>query len=387
MVKKIQLIIFSAILFEIFLGGGGQLIAIDAISLRMIFFAIAVLMGLYAIFFKRDNNVIIWIPYILIYFFLIYWGFFVGSLSGYNGSDIFQEIKPLLYFFIIIYFSAEIKSINHVLLIVKIIKISSFIMAVFYVMIQMLFYFGIVDDAYFYALVEPSGEFFFRGDRYFFYKGFLYICIGSIFWFIEEGILAKIIFSFLFVAIALTQTRGFIIALCIVLTLIIIERNKLSGILAKLFLAVLLSIPVYTFFVGNDTLSVAREVSNDVRLEDINFIYDNVSFISIIFGKGFGAYINGRLNIEINYLWIFYKIGLLGLAFFGFLFLKIFSDYLKVRSIDYKLTAGFFFGVLFVYLETASNPFLTNPIGMSFVLIAMIVLNKFVLFKKNKKYF
>ncbi len=50
-------------------------------------------------------------------------------------------------------------------------------------------------------------------------------------------------------------------------------------------------------------------------------------------------------------------------------------DYLNaLRSGAGPAALPFFLGAVYVYLESATNPFLTNPIGMSMVLISLVVL-------------
>ena len=44
------------------------------------------------------------------------------------------------------------------------------------------------------------------------------------------------------------------------------------------------------------------------------------------------------------------------------------------NSAAYSLACAFFFGMVFVYVQTVSNPYLNNPIGLSFVMMAIFSL-------------
>ena len=110
----------------------------------------------------------------------------VGWVNNAEFSFIFEDIKPLSYFYCIIFFSFYIDSIQKVNWIVSLIKKTSLFMALVYIFIQILFYFGKIDFLAFYDYVNnqiSKSDFFFRGTKgLFFYKGFLYMIVGLIFW-------------------------------------------------------------------------------------------------------------------------------------------------------------------------------------------------------------
>jgi hypothetical protein len=66
------------------------------------------------------------------------------------------------------------------------------------------------------------------------------------------------------------------------------------------------------------------------------------------------------------------------------IFLALIRGYVTaVSNGNRKIALPFFLSCLFVYIETLTNPFLNNPIGMSMVLISLAVFN--VLRKKNRR--
>jgi hypothetical protein len=95
-----------------------------------------------------------------------------------------------------------------------------------------------------------------------------------------------------------------------------------------------------------------------------------------LIGDGFGSYINDRLNIENTYLWVLWKTGILGLIFWLMPFVLSTFYYQQIRfgRHDYELASALYYSLVLVYIQTATNPFLNNPIGLSFVLIALFSL-------------
>jgi len=94
-----------------------------------------------------------------------------------------------------------------------------------------------------------------------------------------------------------------------------------------------------------------------------------------LIGKGFGAPIGDRNRIEINYVEIFYKQGLLGLLIWLALFAYSFLLYSKLPPENRQFGAAFLLSGFFVAVATASNTFLTGSIGMAVVFIAVVSLS------------
>ena len=44
------------------------------------------------------------------------------------------------------------------------------------------------------------------------------------------------------------------------------------------------------------------------------------------------------------------------------------------RDPDFRLASAYLFSTILIYVQTLSNPYLNNPIGLSFVLIALFSL-------------
>jgi O-antigen ligase len=83
------------------------------------------------------------------------------------------------------------------------------------------------------------------------------------------------------------------------------------------------------------------------------------------------------VHMEISFLEIFHKQGLLGVFFWITIFVCIcYSFYKADLNGNRKLALPFLLSTIFIYLQTMTNPYLNNPIGMSVVIISLIVLKR-----------
>jgi hypothetical protein len=78
--------------------------------------------------------------------------------------------------------------------------------------------------------------------------------------------------------------------------------------------------------------------------------------------------------MEISYLEIFHKQGLIGLAFWASLAGAIFHQYLQAGPS--AETDAFFYSSLFIFIESLTNQYINNPIGMSILLLSLVCLYK-----------
>jgi hypothetical protein len=133
---------------------------------------------------------------------------------------------------------------------------------------------------------------------------------------------------------------------------------------------------VWTYAPSVDTsIGLSRTISNDQRIDDIAFISNKASTSTLVLGEGFGSFINARTNIENTFLWALWKFGIIGLMFWLMPLAICTYFYLQVPQWHTNSLAGaYYFSTILVYVETATNPYLNNPIGLSFVLVAIFSL-------------
>jgi hypothetical protein len=112
---------------------------------------------------------------------------------------------------------------------------------------------------------------------------------------------------------------------------------------------------------------------------------DAITPTSIVMGHGFGEGVRVRDNhLEIIYLEIFHKQGLIGLTFWVFILFYIGLLYFNCKRLGYEKKARpFLLAALFIYIQSATNPYLTNSIGLNMIMISIVSLNIYL--KEGRK--
>ena len=295
-----------ALMLELMLGGGGRLYGeiTEEITLRMLlFFSIIPLTGLYILLRSAPAQVAyIW------YSFLLYLSFYsmVGLVNGHELGNILLDLR--LYFPLILFpfffFSAKFFDDKFGILL----RSSALVLILAFYAGYFLLAFGIIPFEVFY-IINDSGEFFFRGETSFVYKGFIFIFLAIPF-FIDRRFGFVYIFLALLSAI-LMESRGFLLTglAAVVITIMVKQDIVVRILLLKIFMLI---IPL--FIVGFEFFIKAE--SDSVRFADIDYVLARLDFYRWIFGAGFGALINGDVVIEFAYLQLLYKTGLIGLILF-----------------------------------------------------------------------
>lgn len=347
------------------------MIEFGTVSLKMILFVIAMTISFFSL---RNINGKDVFRLQSIFLLVLAIGFVNGAFSEADPNLIFEDIKPLLFLFMVNFFAININSINDIKKVSSVIKFSSLIMAIAYLLIVVGLNFGFIDFSKFYEEQSETSEIFFRGENFFFYKGFLYLGIGFLFYLLERGFRNQVCAFIVFVSLCLTLTRGFIIAAFLLYLYYIFFVTK-SFFLR--YLAVGLSIAGLFYFVPILIESLGDKSASDlIRIITVDQVLDKINFYSLFFGHGFGVGVVIRpVHMEISFLEIFHKQGLVGLFFwFGFLFF-LFNKFRKIKSVKLKqLGLPFLLSVFFVYIQSFTNPFVNNPIGISILIISFIVI-------------
>ena len=374
-------ILFIITLLELFLGGGGRVFEFGGIPLRMLLFILnIILIGVLYVYKSSIPQYVVILSLAILGILLVY--AVLGLINGAALPLILEDVKPLSYFFSVIFFSYYINSMKRVSLIVSLVKKSSLFLALVYVGIQALFYLGKIDfQAFYYYMnthVSPS-DFFFRGTQgLFFYKGFLYMVVGLIFWIHDRKKKWRgVAIVTIMIAMVLTGTRGFILTFAFLYALFFGIPYLLKLNTKFLILAFVLIIGSIYFF-GNINLG-DKELSNSIRVQQLVQVIERVNPISFVVGHGFGIGVPIReVHMEIGYLEVFHKQGVLGLSLWAIFFIILYNKYIKMKNFIY-LRKAFFLSVLFVILLSFTNPFFNNPIGISLFMISLCsltVMNK-----------
>jgi hypothetical protein len=142
---------------------------------------------------------------------------------------------------------------------------------------------------------------------------------------------------------------------------------------------------IFTILIAYNIIPYLTEILGDKsdsdRIRIVNFyeVIDRVNPASLLIGHGFGYGVPSRpIHMEISYLEIFHKQGLIGLLFWLILFFYIIIQYFKI-NINYKYIAmPFLLSVIFIYLQSLTNPFMNNPIGLTMILLTIVVFSKII---------
>lgn len=433
--NRFEKVLLTIIFIELFVGGGGRLIDFGVLSIRQVLFLLLIATFIYRIVkdkaylnfrvntFFRLNSVTIGI-YALLFWFVA--SALIGFINGHPLSvivmDFFRVSYFVAYFPLAYYLSGERFSKSRI---ISILKPSALVVAIFTIIVSLLgkTIFS-ANFAPFYNFMNwiMNDDLFFRPSNSVFYKSHLFVMIALI---ISLNDVLNKKYTRLDVAIVIlgtvsvlwSETRGFLLALMASLLMLVIldakvVSDKFKGISNKfkslfqskwfvkktiiLMMVVCLLPFLYKYMTlerfNEDTIIIdpADDITVDqgpqINDESVNarleFIVDSKEIllnnpIYLVFGTGYGMEIAERLDgIEMSFLDILVEQGLIGLGIWFFLFFLVFINYYvgykktgQLHTLEISLMAAFI-GVLLV---TNINPFINNPIGISFFLVLLIL--------------
>ncbi len=379
-------IFFTIIILELFIGGGGRLIDIGPMSLRMILFILCILLSIAMVI--RSGLVparVVPAVYFLTAYLAIYLvGSIIGAFNNNSINLIRSDIQQSLYWFAAPFFALTL-SLNHIKYIGNLAILSGLILSLLYLFTILGLSVGIIDFYNFYKKVNSTEEFMFRSDVFFSYKGFIYIGIAIIFTIALRPKYYKIVLIILASALIMTLTRGFLISTFAAMLLMLISLKSWSK-LASITITILMALIIYIYItdITATDMVTSREISNNQRIEDMSYIIQNIDASTLIFGSGLGSTINNRMNIENTFLWALWKLGFLGFIFWISPLIAGIKYFLiaKKNQAHYMIAHAYFYGLILIYIQTLSNPYLNNPIGLSFVIISIFSLRLLAYSKK-----
>lgn len=382
--------LFYVLAVELIAGGGGHLIDLGTVSIRMVLFAAAMVVTvvyfLYGRRIPKDYMILtLGLPVIL----------GVGAVIGYmNGStlgNILEDIKPQLYILLLPFLAFSITNTAVVTKLGNIFRTCALAMAILYIILLILINTGVIPFLDFWNVATSTEEFFFRGEIAFFYKGFIYLCVGLIF--LIEGRAKKWQVAIVLLAIVLTVTRGFWVALLLTYgsyRLAFAERNVRQIAIGALLVTSSILIAVY----GNTLISSVsktidqtrassirgdakpyllgdRTHSDNERTRQLKQVAERVTPVSAIVGHGLGQGVPIRpVHMEISYLEIFHKQGIVGLTCWLLIFLTGVRRGIAVRH--NRASIPFLISFVFVFVLSMFNQFVNNPIGLFIIMVSIV---------------
>jgi hypothetical protein len=398
-----------------------------------------------AVFNKEINTLFHLNPVTVGVYLLIIW-FVVSSIVGIiNGhpmgaivTDFFRVSFFVVYFPLAYYISKDRFSLVRIM---TILKYSALVVAIFTITVSLL------GKTVFSTNFQPFYDFmnwfmnddlFFRPSNSVFYKSHFFVLVGLI---VSLNDLLNKNYNKLNIAIIIlgsisviwSETRGFLLAFMLSVFMIIILDVKvvidpIKGLAHKLqkiiqtkqfikkFIILVLVMVAVPFLYKYMTLERFDQVSmentktdghgvtnrnkNKTEVNDVSvnarmdFIVASKEILvhptNLIIGTGYGTEIAGRITgLEMSFLDILVEQGIIGLATWVFLFFIIYYNYFIAYKKGYMLTTldislmATFLGIL---LLTNINPFINNPIGISFFLVLLVVSQEKKEFKPNEAF-
>lgn len=370
-------LLLSAVIMEAALFGSGRILQVGPLTVKMVLFLFTLFYCAwsYLVGVRLSSQVLL---LVVSYIFLLCFGSMIGLLAGAEADMIGGDIRQLCYLLILPFFEMTIFNEQRVLFSTYMIKIAAVIMMVFYLVIAGLMLSGILSFGVVSAWLDRFGN----GDFMFdstvgrvFYKGALYAGIAVILFFFDKGRLAKLGMVGAFITLVLTVTRGFILALFLVVILYLFMKRGKS--VQRLACIAILSIIGVVSLPALFTLAGDKTESNSDRIVTAQQVLNRVDSIHTIFGHGIGVGVPIRPeHMEMSYMEIFYKQGLLGLLWWGTLAIMMILNLRKsIYNGHGSLAFALFLSSVFVALESLTNPFINNPIGMTAILVSFVGLS------------
>lgn len=371
--------LFTVTVLELFVGGGGRLLEVGPVTVRMILFAACLCVSVMVLARRKrgDSAVVLALCMVVAYLLVHLSALFIGGMKGNALGIMMTEMQQSLYWLVAPFLALMLRSHDMVYRVELVIRVAGVALAFAYLGVVAALALGAIGYSQLYITLSATGEFAFRNENFFFYKGFLYLGIAAIFFLAIPRRSSILWGTLVIVALALTLTRGFVLSTSIAALLMLIVQRRWR------FLGVALAvIAVVAFFLWgympskDESLAANREVSNSQRIEDFAFIVSNTKSGTIFFGEGFGTLINERLNVENTFIWAFWRLGLAGVLFWLLPLVLCLSYFGRIsrHNPDFRLACAFMFSTVLVYVQTLTNPYLNNPIGLSYVIVAIFSL-------------
>lgn len=376
--------LFCVVTFEAALMGSGRLFEIGPVTVKMILYTLTLFYTIWSLFSLESLK---YSTVLLLASFgaLVSFGVVNGVVHAVDMKYLGQDVSPLISFLVLPFYELAIRTERDIRVAIRVLVSAALFMATCYAAIFVGLFSGRVSFEALYGWLTRAGgeDFIFEGDSgRLFYKGSLFIGIALILVVFQKGRWAKIAASVLFLNLFAIGVRGFFLSLavCGILYVFIgplsVTKKLATGLAVVSLMAVLL--PRMLSFFGDKT------ESNIDRLIAISEVYDRTAPISVLVGHGFGVGVPVRpVHMEIMYLEIFHKQGIVGLLWWAALIgIAVIRWQRAVRAGKGQLAYPLLLSITFVCIESATNPFLNNPIGLYAFIICYVALG--VLAEKGK---
>lgn len=372
--------LFLFLIYELSLGGGGRLLEFKGVSLRVFLLVLALVSTVTFLLNKRIPKKIFDTPLRIMFFWILlnFIALFIGLLNhDFNFSLAFIDTKGQMLFLLIPFFTFVLYFFDDAKRVIKNVFIyNGVIIASIQLILLALLLFQILPYQQTYNYLYDTNEVIFRDFPLFFYKGLIYSAFSVPFLIIFRPKFYLLFLLIIFLAIGLSLTRGIILTVLIGLFLTWVYMIKSNSKLFKfLFFMTIISSLILTY--ANDFYQMFfshKTISDNQRIEDFIYVINNIEVGNLLWGNGLGSLINGRVNIENSFLWIFFKYGLIGLFLWFLMIFHLFRIMHKTMKIEEykKISISFTISLYMLIIQSLTNPFINNTIGLTVVIIILV---------------
>jgi len=375
--QSLGTMLMYAVVIEAAVLGSGQMLHAGPVTFKMFLFTVSLFYVLFALVCGdriRTSTMLLAAAYLI----SIAVASAVGLLRGAPLDRLGKDISPLLSFLLLPFFELTIRTGRQVTRVVQCILLAAAAITGAYIYIVLSLWTGRQSYAALFEWLYPlgNGDFLFdESTQRVFYKGAVYLGIALSFLLFRRKRWARIAAVLMILNLIAIGTRGFFLALFLTGLLYVLIGPMRWAMKAALILPVLL---VGAFLLPRLFLLAGdRSESNQTRIVTMSEALDRTTIVSTIIGNGFGIGVPERPeHMEISYLEILYKQGVLGLCWWGALLSFLVVRFRRALHSGKKgLAYSFFLSSVFIVLESFTNPYINNPIGMTFVTLALACMN------------
>jgi hypothetical protein len=384
--QKIKYAFLTIVFLELFLGGTGRLVEFTSfLTLRMCLFLIY--MGLIIIYLLIKRPLPVEVIVVMVFFLLLnVLSSIIGYVDGGTPAAIFEDVKPLLNTFLLCYLAFSVKTASDIRYLLTLLKISAVLLTIFHLVLYCIFL-KYSDIAILYSAINSAESnntvFLFKGESGFVnYTGDIYLCVGFIVWeqYTKNSWFKLLALLLIAIAIVLTGTRGLIVALAAVYFVkwLLLKFNYKSLIYISFGIVIVLAV----YLNIKDNIGDKVE-SDETRYEQIDEVKERITPLSFVIGHGYGVGVPIRpIHMEISFLEIFHKQGIIGLTYYSMVLL---IAYLAYKRSGQENSMGLYMCVLFIFFVSTTNPYVNHPLGITVIAIAIISMLKLRELEKTGK--
>jgi hypothetical protein len=374
--------LYTLLLLELVLGGGGRLVPIGPVTLRIIVFFMTLVVWLMAVALRKYRSGQGLALFVVYAFCLSHLPALLTDATSLSlDRQQFAQIQGLLFVFSAPFIAMAVNSVDVVERSARIIIYGGLVSALALFCVIFLLYIGFINFTVLYEWSQISEEISFRSESQVFSKGLFFIAVSLIFAVILRPRFWILMSIILALCIILSLTRGIVAAAFMGVVYGLIKDRRRGAIYvlvaAALITAFLYSEEIAEFFIGSED----RASSVQTRIDDFQVFLLEVDFRMLMMGEGFGSSLNGRHAIENSYVWAIWRFGILGFLFWTSPFFLSYNFYRKIKkgSSYSQMGTAYFSGMIMLGLVTATNPFINNSIGILYSLISIFSLRQLAL--------